>query len=122
RESSVFEYAGAWLEWDARFAIDPTLPLVVGPQFRKKSPLGSVFHSAVADTEPDGWGRRVILRDHARRRQRARRAGAPVETQPLNALDFLLAVDDESRVGALRFQDEDGVFRRAPEKCRRTAP
>ena len=83
---------------------------------------GSVFHGAIADTEPDGWARRVILRDHAKRLQEARRAGADVESRPLNALDFLLAVDDASRVGALRFQDEESVFQRAAEEGRRTAP
>jgi serine/threonine-protein kinase HipA len=34
----------------------------------------------------------------------------------------LLAVDDASRVGALRFQDEEGVFQRSSEDGRRTAP
>ena len=37
-------------------------------------------------------------------------------------MDFLLAVDDFSRVGALRFQDETGDFCRASEAGRRTAP
>jgi len=44
------------------------------------------------------------------------------EAKPLNALDYLLAVDDFSRVGALRFRDEEGVFQRAREEGRRTAP
>jgi len=122
RESTAFEYDGGWLAGSDRFAIDPTLPLVAGAQFHRKTRDGSAFHPAIADTEPDGWGRRVILRDHARRRQEARRARAEVDSRPLNALDFLLAVDDFSRVGALRFQDEDGVCRRAPEDGRRTAP
>jgi serine/threonine-protein kinase HipA len=74
------------------------------------------------DTEPDGWARRVILRDHAKRRQAARRAGEKTDTVPFQAIDFLLAVDDASRVGALRFQDEAGVFCRASEPGRRTAP
>jgi serine/threonine-protein kinase HipA len=98
------------------------LRLVAGVQFHRKTQDGSTFHAAIADTEPDGWGRRVILRDHAKRRQSARRAGAKVETRPLNAPDFLLAVDNFSCVGALRFQDEDGMFQRAPEDARRTAP
>jgi serine/threonine-protein kinase HipA len=122
RESTAFEYDGAWLAASDRFAIDPTLPLVVGAQFHRKTRDGSAFHPAIADTEPDGWGRRVILRDHARRRQEARRAGAEADSRPLNALDFLLAVDDFSRVGALRLQDEDGVCRCAPEDGRRSAP
>ena len=61
------------------------------------------------------------MRDHIKRRQKFRREGKE-EAQPLNALDFLLAVDDSSRVGALRFRDEVGVFQRVQEEGRRTAP
>jgi len=64
----------------------------------------------------------VILRDHAKRRQEARRSGEGGEDGALNALDFLLAVDDASRVGALRFRDENGIFQHAAEEGRRTAP
>jgi len=122
KENAAFEYDTTWLAHAQRFAIDPALSLVGGAQFHRKTRDGSVFHAAIADTEPDGWARRVIVRDHAKRRAEARRAGSQVDTEPLNALDFLLAVDDASRVGALRFQDEQGVFRRAPEQGRRTAP
>ena len=122
RESAAYSYDDTWLRAADGFPIDPTLPLVTGPQFHRRERGGSVFHGAIADTEPDGWARRVILRDHAKRRQEAKRAGTDVETRPLNALDFLLAVDDASRVGALRFQDENGVFQRAAEEGRRTVP
>ncbi len=122
RESAAFEYGASWLGDPARFALGPTLPLKPGPQFHRKSPDGSLFHAAIADTEPDGWGKRVIMRDHVKRRQELRREGKEEEAQPLNALDFLLAVDDVSRVGALRFRDENGVFQRAQEEGRRTAP
>ncbi len=123
REHAAFTYADAWLTDPARYEIDPTLPLVAGPQFppHSKSPNGSRFHGAIADTEPDGWARRVILRDHAKRRQAAKAAGdtlPPVAT----ALDFLLAVDDHARVGALRFRDENGLCQRSTEPGRRTAP
>jgi serine/threonine-protein kinase HipA len=122
RESAAFAYGAEWLGAGDGFAIDPGIPLVTGPQFHRRERGGSVFQGAFADTEPDGWARRVILRDHAKRRQEAKRTGADVENRPLNALDFLLAVDDVSRVGALRFQDEDGVFQRAAEAGRRTVP
>jgi len=122
RESAAFAYDTEWLGAGDGFAIDPGIPLVTGPQFHRRERGGSVFQGAIADTEPDGWARRVILRDHAKRRQEAKRAGADVENRPLNALDFLLAVDDVSRVGALRFQDEDGVFQRAADAGRRTVP
>jgi serine/threonine-protein kinase HipA len=95
---------------------------VAGPQFHRKVAQGSIFHAAFADTEPDGWGRRVIQRDHAKRRQVDRKAGKPVVTAPLTAMDFLLAVDDTSRVGAVRFRDEAGVLCRAAEPGRRAAP
>jgi hypothetical protein len=122
RENASFEYDASWLSASDRFSIDPALQLVAGAQFHKKSREGSGFHAAIADTEPDGWGRRVILRGHAKRMQEARRAGSKVDSGPLNRLDFLLEVDDASRAGALRFQDEEGVFRRASEEGRSTAP
>ncbi len=122
RENAAFEYDAGWLGDPARFALGPTLPLQAGPLFHRKSAEGSLFHAAVADTEPDGWAKRVITRDHNKRRQELRREGKEEEAQPLNALDYLLAADDFSRVGALRFRDEDGVFQRAQEEGRRTAP
>lgn len=121
RESAAFEYDATWLGAADCYAVDPMLPLVSGPQFHRKTPNGSVFHGAIADTEPDGWARRVILRDHARRRAEARQVGEDVPP-PLGALDFLLEVDDVSRVGALRFRDEAGVFRRAHEPGQRGIP
>ena len=122
RQHSAFAYEDSWLKAAESFALDPGLPLVAGPQYHRKARDGSVFHAAIADTEPDGWAKRVILRDHAKRRQEARRAGEELMTTQLHALDFLLAVDDSSRVGALRFKDEQGVFCRAFEAGRRAAP
>lgn len=122
RENAAFEYTGEWLAAKDHHAIEPGLPLVTGPQFHKKIADGSVFHAVIADCEPDGWGRQVIRRDHAKHRQEARKLGADVGAPALNSVDFLLAVDDASRVGALRFQDEKGIFQRAPEQGRRTVP
>jgi serine/threonine-protein kinase HipA len=123
RQSAAFEYDRQWLAASDRFALEPDLPLVTGAQFHE--PPGrdaSIFHGAIADTEPDGWARRVILRDHAKRRALARAAGEAQDHQPLTPIDSLLAVDDVNRVGALRFQDEKGVFRRATGEGQRTAP
>jgi serine/threonine-protein kinase HipA len=123
RQSAAFEYDRQWLAASDRFALEPDLALVTGAQFHK--PPGrdaSIFHGAIADTEPDGWARRVILRDHAKRRALARTTGEAQDHQPLTPVDFLFAVDDVNRVGALRFQDEEGVFQRATGEGQRTAP
>ena len=55
RERAAFAYAETWLGLADRFALEPALPLVAGPQFHRKIQSGSVFHGAFADTEPDGW-------------------------------------------------------------------
>ncbi len=123
RESAAFAYAAQWLASADRFEIDPALPLVTGFQYHKRTADGSLFHGAFADSEPDGWGRKVIARDHAKRRETTRSAGAGSPPPVLGALDFLFAVDDSSRLGALRFRDESGTFQAsANEGQRRTPP
>jgi serine/threonine-protein kinase HipA len=75
RQSAAFEYHPSWLSSADSFAIEPGLPLLPGVQFHKQARDGSLFHGAIADTEPDGWARRVILRDHAKRRHEPDTAG-----------------------------------------------
>jgi serine/threonine-protein kinase HipA len=117
RESSGVEYSSEWMDLSEGFPIDPGLPLQYGRFFHTVKSGGSVFFGAIADSEPDGWARQVIMRDHAKHRKDKN----PL-TQPLSSLDYLLAVDDFSRIGALRFQDENGLFQRAAEKGKRRAP
>jgi serine/threonine-protein kinase HipA len=76
----------------------------------------SVFHGAIADTAPDAWGRRVIARAHAKRRKDDPRLPA------LTELDYLLAVDDFSRVGALRLRDPDRNWHRTVSRGQRSTP
>ena len=123
RESAAFEYTRDWLESKERYALDPALPCVGGSQFRRSAGGRSIFPAVLADTEPDGWGRRVIQRDHAKRRVEARRSGTAMVNRPLDSLDYLLAVDDFSRIGAIRLVDENSVFQRnAGDGLRRTPP
>lgn len=118
RESVAFAYADSWLAFSGRYNVDPTLRFGPGWQFHRKVHM-SVFHPAFADAEPDGWSRRVIMRDYRKRRV----AGLSVaNNRSLDSMDFLLAVNDLSRVGALRFRDEKGVFVRSHEEGLRTAP
>lgn len=117
RENSAFAYHETWLADPMRFGISADLPLVAGHQTHKAaSSVDSVFHGALADTAPDAWGRRVIARDHAKRRK------SNPQLPALTALDYLLAVDDFSRVGALRLRDTEGNWLRTVEPGRRRTP
>lgn len=71
---------------------------------RAPSTLDSPLPFALADTAPDAWGARIIRRAHAKRR-----AQDPT-LAPLTAFDYLVSVDDFSRVGALRLLDSKGQF------------
>jgi serine/threonine-protein kinase HipA len=117
RENSTVTYDEAWLANPQRFNVSADLQLTPGYQSHKAaSPHDSVFHGAIADTAPDAWGRKVIARDHAKRRKENPQLGA------LTELDYLLAVDDFSRIGALRLRDPQGEFHRTVEEGRRSTP
>ena len=91
RGASVsFEYAAEWLQRDDAFAIDPTaLPLQRGAHH------GATLFGAIQDCGPDRWGR--VLIERAVRKK--------ILTQkPYRDIDYVLALDDESRIGALRFR------------------
>ncbi|MBM3861859.1 MAG: type II toxin-antitoxin system HipA family toxin [Verrucomicrobia bacterium] len=89
-----FEYAAEWLKRPGAFSIDPTsLPLRTG-----------VCHSqtlfgAIQDCGPDRWGR--ILIERAVRKK-------VLDRKPYGDIDYVLALDDFSRLGALRFQADSG--------------
>jgi serine/threonine-protein kinase HipA len=91
RGSSVsFEYAREWLHREDTFAIDPTsLPLQSGPHHSPN------LFGAIQDCGPDRWGRILI----------GRAVRKKVLTQkPYRDIDYVLALDDASRIGALRFR------------------
>lgn len=116
REYSVFAYEGSWLGARERFEISPDLPLVPGHVTRRSPhPDDSCFPFAIADTAPDAWGKRLILRAHARRRDKE--PALPF----LTPFDYLAAVDDVSRVGALRLRDDTGVYLSSADR-QRTPP
>ena len=91
RGASVsFEYAFEWLQYDGAFAMDPTsLPLQRGVQH------GRTLFGAFQDCGPDRWGRTLI--------ERAVRKKVLAQ-KPYHAIDYVLALDDVARIGALRFR------------------
>lgn len=121
RQSASFAYAERWLANPDRFALSPDLPLVAGFQYRaNKDPNQSAFFGCFADVEPDGWGRTVIQRDHAKQRKESGGDRTPVGL--LSDFDYLLWVNDFSRIGAVRFRDEKGTFQRPSGGARETPP
>jgi serine/threonine-protein kinase HipA len=117
RENCAFAYDEIWLNSPARFNVSADLQLMQGYQPHKAASVhDSVFHGAIADTAPDAWGRRVIARAHAKRRKDDPRLPA------LTELDYLLAVDDFSRVGALRLRDPDRNWHRTVSRGQRSTP
>lgn len=117
REFSQFAYREDWLSDPRYFDVSPDLDRAVGYQVRRAATKDdSVFFFALADTEPDSWGRRVIARAHAKERQKNPALG------PLTELDYLCAVDDYSRLGALRLRDASKRYLRRVEAGRRTTP
>ncbi len=98
RGSTVtFEYSAGWRARPGAFAIDPTgLPLRPGPHH------GTTLFGAFQDCGPDRWGR--VLIERAVRRH-------VLESKPYRDLDYVLALEDSSRIGALRFRaDASGPF------------
>lgn len=116
REFSQFAYSEEWLADPQYFDISPDLNRRSGYQLRKPPTRNDTcFFLALADTEPDAWGRRVIARAHAKARAQDPALG------PLTEADYLAAVDDFSRVGALRLRDGQGHYLRSvPEGAHAT--
>lgn len=86
-----FSYDPEWVGASAAFPLDPALPLYEGDQYTAALP--GVF----ADAAPDRWGQTLQERREALRARREERRPAR-----LDAWDFLLGVDDRTRMGALR--------------------
>lgn len=94
RESASFEYSDGWLGREDAFSLDPELELGRG-QFHTDRALFNTF----TDPAPDRWGQTLLRRNE---QARARAEGRAPRT--LLAVDMLTLVDDETRMGALRFR------------------
>jgi len=99
-ESATFQYDEGWLQNPERFALEPALQMDVA---QYHTAAGRRLFGAFGDSAPDRWGRALMLRAEARRE---RSAGEPPRT--LWEADYLLLVDDETRLGALRFAEQKG--------------
>ena len=95
RQISFFRYAEEWIENPSAFALAPSLPLS-DQRFHFASlpdDSSTSIPGIFSDCAPDAWGRSLI----------ARASGTP-----RHEMGYVLAVDDRTRQGALRFLDDEG--------------
>lgn len=100
--STTFLYDNAYLSTGLP-ALDPSLPLVAGPQH-----YAGMIRS-LSDTSPDRWGRGLLDKQE---RARARQAGETPRS--LDEVDYLLGVSDLTRQGALRYRIADASAGESP--------
>lgn len=98
-----FEFDSDWLSLHNKgITIDPELQLYSGRQYPVNKSIFGIF----ADSSPDRWGRVLMQR---RERIYADKEGR--KPRKLTDGDYLLGVYDETRMGAIRFkEDENGPF------------
>lgn len=107
RGSVRFSYDSAWLKKAHAFPLDPELDLTAGEFYPVNANFG-VF----MDSCPDRWGQVLMKRREA---VEAREQGRTPRT--LGAWEFLLGVQDCTRMGALRFSSPDTDTFLADEAC-----
>ena len=102
RKTLSFKYDIDWIEKEKQFLFDPDISWNKGQQF----PAGKSNFGIFNDAMPDTWGRTLMKRREAQLAKEEKR-----QTKNLHDIDFLLGVNDESRMGALRFKLlENGPF------------
>ncbi len=102
KEFYSFEYADEWLALNETI-LDPDLHMYGGRQFVSDD---KTIFGVFADSCPDRWGRRLMMR-----REELRAKIAQERPKKLLESDYLLGVYDEARMGGLRFKSEiDGEF------------
>ena len=94
-----FSYSEEWLTYEVAFRLGPDLELFRGPHH--PFPGQKVF-GFMADASPDRWGQRLLAR---RESGLARREGR--RPRALYGGDILLGVEDETRMGAIRYRRQD---------------
>ncbi len=94
-----FEYNKEWLKSKQQFLLDPEIGWYSGPQFSSQGGNFGIF----MDSMPDTWGRTLMKRRRFYTQEKNNR--------PMNEVDFLLGVYDNTRMGALRFKlNPEGNF------------
>ena len=102
-DSYSFKFADSWIKKYNSIQLSNDLNNYPGIQYTQ--PNKDIF-GCFADALPDRWGRTLLLR---REQILAQEENRPVKR--LSSFDFLVGIDDFSRMGAFRFKETlDGEF------------
>ena len=100
KDHFVFEYSREWLKLYGGILLSGDLMNVPSLQYPRGN--DNVF-GFVKDSFPDRWGRLLLDR---RERLTAQSEGRP--TRMLTNYDYLIGIEDFTRMGGLRYKEEDG--------------
>ncbi len=110
-DSYSFKFADNWIKKYNAIHLSDDLKNYPGVQYTQ--PNKDVF-GCFADALPDRWGRTLLLR---REQIMAQEEGRPIRR--LSSFDFLMGIDDFSRMGGFRFKETlDGEFINADNTLR----
>lgn len=102
-ETYGFEFAKKWLQNHSDIVLSADINNYVGKQYTQQDK--DIF-GCFSDSLPDRWGRTLVLR-----REQIMAAEEKRPLHRLSSMDFLLGIDDASRMGGFRFKErEDGEF------------
>ena len=113
RKAFSFKYHEKWLELEKPFFFDPDITWNKGYQF----PIGKNIFGVFNDAMPDTWGRTLMKRREAQIAKEEKRV-----VKNFHDIDFLLGVNDESRMGGLRFKLQEKESFLNNDKARPTPP
>ncbi|MBR5205003.1 MAG: type II toxin-antitoxin system HipA family toxin [Bacteroidaceae bacterium] len=96
-ETYGFKFEPAWLKKNGSLILSDDINNYVGMQYTQQ---GKDIFGCFSDSLPDRWGRTLVLR-----REQILAAEEKRPVRRLSSMDYLLGIDDASRMGGFRFKE-----------------
>jgi hypothetical protein len=110
-DSYSFAFSSEWLKKHGNLFLCDDLNNYPGQQYTQP---GKDIFGCFSDALPDRWGRTLLLRREQLIAMEERRP-----MRRLSSFDFLIGIDDFSRMGAFRFKENlDGEFINVSKSCK----
>lgn len=97
-DSYAFKFDENWLKVHAGIKLSEDINNYPGMQYTQP---GSDIFGCFSDALPDRWGRTLL-----KRREQIQAAEEKRAVRPLSSFDYLMGIDDSSRMGGFRFKKE----------------